>query len=257
MMRRYKLEAKDFLDTSIFATAFVSDPAIRVGFVYLNGDSVPSFNMKFAEEKGMVYTPVLIPNQIIPRVDEQGEEFEVYFDAKTIEELREAYIKAGNPITNWNSQHTAEKLEGVTVLDNWIIDNPEMDRAIELGFVGLPKGTWMQGIKVDNPVVRERIKNKEYFGISIEGDFNHVLTNLSNINNKPNNNLMNKLEQAITKLTEKLSPSVKLGSDILQDDSVIYFEGEELLVGAAVFTDVEMTTRAGQGEYNLKSGRDR
>lgn len=251
-MKRYELTAKDFLKSSIFATAFVTKPAIEVGLVYLSTGKTHKTKYHFAEEKGMVYSPVLIPNQIIPRKGEDGEDFEVFFTAETIEELREAYMKAGNPMKNWNSQHTDVKLEGVSVIDNWIIDDANMDRAIALGFEGLPKGTWMQGIKVDNQEVREKIKSGEYFGISIEGDFEHQIK----LNSQSNDSVMSKILETVTNLAKELSgKKTKLGSHTIEGGAIIYFEGEELQEGQAVFSDEAMTIPLADGTIVLEGGR--
>jgi len=248
-VKRYRLTRKDFLKTSIFATSFVDKPAIEVGLIYLNDDNQPSNRVLL--EKGIAYSPVLIPNKVIPRVTDEGEEFEVYFEAEDIEELSQDYMKAGSPMGNFNSQHNEnQKLEGVHVVENWIIEDPAHDKATRLGFK-LPKGTWMQGIKVDNDSVKEKIKSGEYFGISIEGDFDHIIK-LKSINIIKE---MANIKDTITKLADKISGKQKFGSRALESGSVVYFEGETLSSGSIVYVDEAMEAVAPVGEHKLDDGR--
>ena len=259
MRKRYKLEKKDFLETGVFATAFVTEPAIEVGLVYLNSDNTPSHRIKL--EKGMAYSPVLIPNQIIPRKHENGEEYEVYLTEETIEELCNDYMKAGYPMKNWNSQHNDhQKLDGIFVRENWIIEDPENDKATKLGFKGLPKGTWMQGIKVDNEAVREKIKSGEYFGISVEMDVDHVIEKFTN--SETSNSIINKLLSEMTSIKEQIvrlakggDSKVKFASASLREGGVVYYEdGQEIREGLALYVDQEMTTPAPAGDHTLENG---
>lgn len=250
-MKRYRLTKKDFLETSIFATAFVTKPAIEVGLIYLDENKQPA--NKVMLEKGIAYSPVLIPNQVIPRVSDEGEEFEVYFEAEDIEELSQDYMKAGSPMGNWNSQHDDnQKLEGVHVVENWIIEDAENDKATRLGFK-LPKGTWMQGIKVESEAVKDKIKSGEYFGISIEGDFDHVIK-LKSINIIKE---MDSIKKTITELAKAvgIKGKQKFGMQALDSGAMIYFDGEELGEGSIVYADAEGTVLAPAGEHTLEDGR--
>ena len=254
-VKRFELKKKDFLKSSVFATAFVTKPAIEVGLVYLNSDKVPSYNVKL--EKGIAYSPVLIPNQYIPRVNEEtNEEFEVYFTEETIEELSQDYMKAGAVVMqNFNNQHNEnQKLEGVSVVENWIIEDPENDKSTKLGFK-LPKGTWMQGIKIEDETIKQKIRDKEYFGISIEGDFNHLLKLKSQHSIFDE---MNKIKEQISSLALKLSGSStkeKFASVTTNEEVTLYFDGEELEPNKALFVDAEMTTAAPVGMHTLSDGR--
>ena len=252
-MKRFRLTKKDFLKSSVFATAFVSDPANMIGLVFLDKDGTKRSLIKFS--KDIAYSAVLIPDQIIPRKSESGEEFEVYFTAEDIEELSRDYMKAGEVVMkNWNSQHNdSQKLDGVSVVENWIVEDPETDKATRLGLKmpdgsPLPKGTWVQGIEVKNPVVKEKIENKEYFGISIEGDFDHLL----------NDNQMNKLESLITKMSEIIDSATgvkqKFESAETAEGVSLYFDGE-IENGKGIYLDEEMTQAAPVGEHKLANGK--
>ena len=63
-----------------------------------------------------------------------------------------------------------EKLNGMSVVESWVIDNPKMDKSKEYGF-NLPKGTWMISMKVNNEDIWNDVKAGKVKGFSIEGYF--------------------------------------------------------------------------------------
>jgi len=58
----------------------------------------------------------------------------------------------------------------MSVVESWVIDNPEMDKSKEYGF-SLPKGTWMIAMKVNNEDIWKDVKAGKVKGFSIEGYF--------------------------------------------------------------------------------------
>jgi hypothetical protein len=70
---------------------------------------------------------------------------------------------------NATLQHKS-KIDGMTVVESWIIDDTEMDKSKKYGF-NLPVGTWMIAMKVENEDVWQKVKAGEVKGFSIEGYF--------------------------------------------------------------------------------------
>jgi hypothetical protein len=70
---------------------------------------------------------------------------------------------------NATEQH-AVKVDGMTIVESWIIEDAEMDKSKLYGF-DLPKGTWMIAMKVDNDETWKKVKDGELKGFSIEGYF--------------------------------------------------------------------------------------
>ena len=137
----------------------------------------------------------------------------------------------------------------------WLVDGKN-DKSTSLGF-NVPEGTLMAGIKVDDPETREKIKLGKIKGISIEGlfqDFELVEEDGKQIN--LNKQVMNKIETYLEKsntllsklLGEKPEGKVKLGMVQVDENTVLYFEGDSVEEGDRVFTDAEMTTPA-SGEF--------
>ena len=78
------------------------------------------------------------------------------------------------------NEHTVEhqaKVDGVTVVESWIIEDPKHDKSKLYGF-DLPKGTWMLSVKVRNDNVWAGVKERRFRGFSIEGYFTDRLVNM-------------------------------------------------------------------------------
>jgi hypothetical protein len=244
-MKRFELKKKDWLDSSVFRIALVESPAIETDFIFLSKQDFP-IQLSVQEEKRMIYSPVLIPDKIIPRVTDAGDPYEIYFSGDTIEEIAKDYMLKKVTLGEWNSEHDEnQKLEGVDVVENWIVQNPLNDKATELGFK-VPAKTWMQGTYISNDEVWAKIKDGTYKGISVEADMNHELTQL-NKSEMSNTNL--KLDAILTKLGE-IFPSKKteLASMDVGDGVLIYAESFE--EGAKVYADEAMTIPA-EGSYEV------
>ena len=245
LMKRFELKKKDWLDSSVFRIALVESPAIETDFIFLSKQDFP-IQLSVQEEKRMIYSPVLIPDKIIPRVTDAGDPYEIYFSGDTIEEIAKDYMLKKVTLGEWNSEHDEnQKLEGVDVVENWIVQNPLNDKATELGFK-VPAKTWMQGTYISNDEVWAKIKDGTYKGISVEADMNHELTQL-NKSEMSNTNL--KLDAILTKLGE-IFPSKKteLASMDVGDGVLIYAESFE--EGSKVYADEAMTIPA-EGSYEV------
>ena len=86
-----------------------------------------------------------------------------------MKQASELFLINGN-----QSQATVEheySVEGLTVVESWIVEDPEMDKSKHYGFENIPKGTWMVSMKINNDEVWEKAKKGEIAGYSIEGYF--------------------------------------------------------------------------------------
>jgi len=244
-MKRFELKKKDWLESSVFRIALVESPAIETDFIFLSKQDYP-IQLSVQEEKRMIYSPVLIPDKIIPRVTDAGDPYEIYFSGDTIEEIAKDYMLKKVTLGEWNSEHNEnQKLEGVDVVENWIVENPLNDKATELGFK-VPAKTWMQGTYISNDDVWAKIKDGTYKGISVEADMNHELTQL-NKSEMSNTNV--KLDAILTKLGEMIpSKKTELASMDVGEGVLIYAESFE--EGSKVFADEAMTIPA-EGSFEV------
>jgi hypothetical protein len=118
-------------------------------------------------DKRILMGAALIPNKQIYRKNGK-DEFYVFFSEATVKQASELFLKNGNQ-SNATLEHKA-KFEGATVVESWIIDNPDMDKSKQYGF-SLPKGTWMISMKIEDDKVWADVKEGKYKGFSIEGFF--------------------------------------------------------------------------------------
>ena len=146
--------------------SLVSDPAIQINWIKFNKQS----EIKLAiqnEDKRIIFTPVLIPNQLIYR-NIAGEEFNLMFDKETIELVEQKWVK-DNLSSTVDIEHSSKLIDGVTFFESVLLNNERF--ATAKGFEGLPEGTWFLTGKVESDEVWTKIKSGEVNGVSIDGLF--------------------------------------------------------------------------------------
>ena len=159
------------LMSGVNALSLVESPAIMSDFIAL-GDQKPVLLAEVNADKQILLGAALIPDKPIYR-NMNGEEFYIYFSKETIAKAAEMFFKRSNQ-NNATLEHT-QPIEGMTVFESWIVDNPELDKSKQYG-LDVPSGTWMVSMKVDNKDIWDNyVKNNKVFGFSIEGAFSNVL----------------------------------------------------------------------------------
>ena len=146
--------------------SLVSDPAIQINWIKFNKQS----EIKLAiqnEDKRIIFTPVLIPNQLIYR-NIAGEEFNLMFDKETIELVEQKWVK-DNLSSTVDIEHSSKLIDGVTFFESVLLNNERF--ATAKGFEGLPEGTWFLTGKVESDEVWSKVKSGEINGVSIDGLF--------------------------------------------------------------------------------------
>ena len=152
--------------------SLVSDPAIQINWIKFNKQS----EIKLAiqnEDKRIIFTPVLIPNQLIYR-NIAGEEFNLMFDKETIELVEQKWVK-DNLSSAVDIEHSSKLIDGVTFFESVLLNNERF--ATAKGFEGLPEGTWFLTGKVESDDVWTKIKSSEVNGVSIDGLFKTAQVN--------------------------------------------------------------------------------
>ena len=125
---------------------------------------------KFEDDEQMIITgPAMTPNVLIPRKDADGNIFHVYFSEETIEKIARKFLET-KQLHNTDINHDEDVVQENTLLESWIVDNPDMDKSKTLGF-DVPKSTWMVSYKINNQETWNKIKNGELNGFSIQGQF--------------------------------------------------------------------------------------
>lgn len=146
--------------------SMVDAPAI--GFVAIKFSEQQEFKLSVQdEEKRIIFTPVLIPDQKIYR-EIKGEKFNLIFEKDTIEEVAIQFAEDGLAIKA-DVNHSRQLVDGVVWFESFILSK---DRApLAKGFEQIPEGTWFLTGKVYNDQVWADIKAGKIQGVSIDGLF--------------------------------------------------------------------------------------
>lgn len=162
----------------ITAISLVKNPAIEQTWIAFSADSGevkidPRYEFKTVdEEQRIVAGPAMIPDKLIYRVNQEGEEFFVFFTEDTIRQLSERFLLQGKQ-NNMTLEHDAT-LNDLSVVESWIVEDSERDKSAVYGF-DLPVGSWFVKVKVLNDAVWELVKGKDVSGFSVEGVFTQEL----------------------------------------------------------------------------------
>jgi len=157
-------ENKDFLS----AMGFVSSPAIEEKLVYFkNEKNNYVFGKVVDEEQGIIVSPALIPEKRIFRYNPlTNEEYYVYFSKETIKKLSQNFLISGNHI-NATEEHE-NPIKGVHLIYSWIVENQQDQLMTKYGFKNIPDGTWVVSYKIENEDIKQKIRNGDITGVSIE-----------------------------------------------------------------------------------------
>ena len=170
MVVELTVDEKD--ETGINTISFVENPAIEVDFLYFNKNR-EKYQFK-DEEKRIVVGCAMIPNEKIVRLDSDGNEYFVFFSEDTVRKCAELYFKNSNHTTT-NVDHEKNLIDGVTVVESWIVEDPEHDKSKALGFKDVLRGSWFVSYKVDNNTLWDKVKAGEVLGFSVEGMFTQTI----------------------------------------------------------------------------------
>ena len=202
------------------------------------------------EEQRTLVAPALVPDFKIVGFDAGTDtEYDVYFSKETVKLASELYMKSQRNL-NHTLEH-AEPVEGVSVVESWIVQDPKMDKANLYGFNDLNEGTWM--VRAKRWTIRrvwEKIKSGEAKGLSIEGWFKDEIVEMS----KQKATKPSVWKQLYNKVTGRnFYAEARLG-----DGSVVVTEAENFEAGVAVYTldDQGQPTAIANGRYTTEAGID-
>jgi len=166
-------ESKD--EDGIEAISLVEFPAIEENFVALSKHKVEFKTVD--SEKRIIVGLALVPNKLIYR--RRGDyEYNITFSNETVRKASELYLKRLKN-NNTTLEHT-EFTGGVSVIESWIVEDPEKDKTALYGLNAV-KGAWAVTMKIDNDGVWEDVKQGKYLGLSIEGMFSDNVEDIEEV----------------------------------------------------------------------------
>lgn len=257
------------------AVSFVDEPAIMEDFVAFNADKMLWLS---SHEKREVVSPILIPNQLILRKNEDGQLYYIRWTEEAITNAAAKFLANGfwNNVTimhptfyNKDMKYVDSLEKDVYLLRMWLVENPETDDInTKFGFKNLPKGTLCVHYKVHNRQLWRRIKSGELRGLSIEAFTNVVRSNndikldINMTKLDVNSKQLNLFQKFINFLNEVSSEAAEI-ADIAKNDSTdsgevslkYYIDDEHYIeVDAEGFARDEEYNLVAEGEYLLADG---
>ena len=152
--------------SGIEAISVVENPAIEEDFIALKKQQVQLAEVD--KEKRILMGAALVPNKKIYRTNGE-DEYNIFFSEDTVRKASELFLSRGKQ-NNSTLEHDV-KLNGLSVVESWIIEDKKKDKSKKYGF-DLPIGTWMVSVKVNNDEIwNDFVKEGKVKGFSIEGFF--------------------------------------------------------------------------------------
>jgi hypothetical protein len=105
----------------------------------------------------------------IYRQDEDGEEYDVQFTAEVIEQIHAKFMLNLSNKNIFNLEHDQDEKVPAYILEAWIVDSPETDKAFTTYGIEVPKGTLMLTSQVTDREYYDALVESGQVGYSIEG----------------------------------------------------------------------------------------
>ncbi len=240
----------DNKDEGVYALSCVENPAMQDMWVKLKEHPKQIQFEAVDDEKRLLLGAALIPNKRILRRNKQGEEFEIFFDEATIEKVAHSFIKNGFQ-RNSTIDHDV-KLEGVSVVETWVVQDPQNDKSNAYG-KEYEKGTWVSMMHVENDDAWQDAKEGKINGFSIDGLFGLKEIELKQVEMDKKNIF----EAVMSAFKAQKEEEVTLAKVKLEDGkTTLEFEGETPEEGKPIFILSEDKERhpAPKGDYKTESG---
>jgi len=129
------------------------------------------FQFSISKDKYELAGPLMVADKLIPRFDEEGNKYFVFFDAEGIKKLSYKLMK-NKLIDSVNIEHDPDKsIDDLTLVESWLVTDPQNDKSNSYGYE-LTKGSWFGIYKVNSKDIWDKyIKTGAVKGFSVEGIF--------------------------------------------------------------------------------------
>ena len=155
------------------AIAFTSNPAVLVKGVAFKSQAKSHFA---DEKKYRITAPAMIPMDIYRNDDDMGEYY-VQFTETEIDTIFKEFMLNLNNRNLFNLEHEGDKIVPAYILEAWLVDNPEGDKAKTTFGIDVPKGTLMVTSQITDVDYYNKLVENGQVGLSIEGFLGLKLSN--------------------------------------------------------------------------------
>jgi hypothetical protein len=147
------------------------NPQSRTTTQVAEGIPEGQFQFKALQDKYELAGPLMVADKLIPRYDEEGNKYFVFFDAEGIKKLSYK-LMTNKLIDSVNIEHDPNKsISDLTLVESWLVTDPENDKSNSYGYK-LTKGSWFGIYKVNSKEIWDKyIKTGLVKGFSVEGIF--------------------------------------------------------------------------------------
>lgn len=166
-----KIKIKEALideNSGVYAIALVEQPAIEENFLMFSEDIELKFSI-LSDEEQIFVGPVMLPNKKIKRLDDNNEKYYIFYSADTIKKMAYKYLIDKNQ-ANVNLEHKLF-VDNVILVESWISTDSKSDKSYHLFNKEYPAGTWFATIKVLDTELWNTLKESNFNGFSLQGDF--------------------------------------------------------------------------------------
>lgn len=191
---------------NVYGVSLVENPAMEGDFIQFSQQK----ELKFADvdkDKRRIMGLILEPNKLVYR-NQGGQEFNIVFTEQDIEDVAYNFQKQSNQKTS-TIGHSGSNIEGVTFVETWIVENPNVDKSTNFGF-SYPKGSWMGVMQIDNEQIwLEYVETGKVKGFSIDAFMQLEEVNLNTVNMSDNKEVKfseDAIEYLATKLKSVFAP---------------------------------------------------
>jgi hypothetical protein len=213
------------------AIAFTSNPAVLVKGVAFKSQAKSHFA---DEKKYRITAPAMIPMDIYRNDDDMGEYY-VQFTEVEIDTIFKEFMLNLNNQNLFNLEHEGDKLVPAYILEAWLVDNPEADKAKSTFGISVPKGTLMMTAQITDTEYYNKLVEAGQVGFSIEGFLGLKLSN-----------------QKQTYMLPDGKHTLEDGTVIVVKDGVVVEvqepQAEEVAMEVEASTEVEMETETEKPE---------
>lgn len=224
-------------DLGIEAIAFTSKPAIKVKGMAFNQQT-----KALAFKDGLKYritAPAMIPMEIYRRDDETDEEYMVKFTVEEIDAMHSKFMQQLVNSAKFNLEHNEEKKVPAYILEAWLVDKPELDKAYTTYGIEVPAGTLMLTAQITDIEYYNKLVEEDQVGFSIEGFMGMKLKSKYNMQLPDGEHLIEgkiyvvKDGQVVEiKEEEKVEEEVAMAETVVEEEEVV--EEETMAVDPAM-----------------------
>lgn len=205
-------------DLGIEMIAFTAKPAVKVKGMAFNSQE----KLYFADNTKMrIVAPAMIPMEIYR--NDEGDEYFVEFTAEEIEKIHAKFMSNLSNKDVFNIEHDAENKVPAYVLEAWIVEDPNTDKAKAFN-IDVPKGTLMLTAQVTDEAYYNDLVSNGQVGFSIEGFLGMKLSEIE--------------QQFKTDINMKLPD----GEHLIEDKIYVVKDGEVIEVKDVPTEEVAMET---------------